>query len=102
MIELVSPDRCNRCDACVDACPDDVFDRTPSGVPAIARFDDCQTCFLCELYCPVDAIYVSPFRDARESVDEAALVSRGLCSRAPCGEARRRPRSAFGLRGLSG
>jgi NAD-dependent dihydropyrimidine dehydrogenase PreA subunit len=78
MIELVSADRCIRCDACVDACPDDVFDRTPSGVPAIARLDDCQTCFLCELYCPVDAIYVSPFGDARESVDEAALVSRGL------------------------
>ena len=78
MIELVSADRCIRCDACVDACPDDVLDRTPSGVPRIARIEDCQSCFLCELYCTADAIYVSPFKDARESVDAAALVARGL------------------------
>ncbi|MBV9288064.1 MAG: ferredoxin family protein [Hyphomicrobiales bacterium] len=78
MIELISADRCICCDACVDACPDDVFDRTTSGVPAIGRLDDCQTCFLCELYCPADAIYVSPFKDAREKVDEAALMTRGL------------------------
>jgi NAD-dependent dihydropyrimidine dehydrogenase PreA subunit len=78
MIELVSAGRCIRCDACVDACPDDVFDRTASGVPVIARLDDCQTCFLCELYCPADALYVSPFKDKREDVDEADLIARGL------------------------
>ena len=78
MIELVSADRCIRCDVCVDVCPDDVFEGTASGVPAITRIEDCQTCFLCELYCPVDAIYVSPFKDARETVDEAALVAQGL------------------------
>ena len=78
MIELVSATRCIKCDACVDACPDDVFDRTASGIPAIARLEDCQTCFLCELYCPVDAIYVAPFKDIREQVDEADLLARGL------------------------
>jgi NAD-dependent dihydropyrimidine dehydrogenase PreA subunit len=78
MIELVSAARCIHCDACVDACPDDVFGRTASGVPTIARLADCQTCFLCELYCPVDAIYVSPFKDIREEVDEADLLARGL------------------------
>ena len=47
MIDLVSAARCIKCDACVDVCPDDVFDRTPGGIPTIARRDDCQTCFLC-------------------------------------------------------
>jgi NAD-dependent dihydropyrimidine dehydrogenase PreA subunit len=26
---------------------------------------DCQSCFLCELECPQDAIYVTPFRERR-------------------------------------
>ncbi len=61
MIELVSAARCIRCDSCVDACPDHVFDAVPGGVPVIARLDDCQTCFLrVELYCPVDALGARP------------------------------------------
>lgn len=78
MIELISKDRCIKCDACVTACPDNVFDSRLDDVPIIARLDDCQTCFLCELYCPVDALYVSPLMDDREQVDEQALVAQGL------------------------
>jgi NAD-dependent dihydropyrimidine dehydrogenase PreA subunit len=78
MIELVSRDRCIKCDACVEACPDNVFDPTPGEVPTIARIEDCQTCFLCELYCPTDALYVSPLKEERELVDEATLIARGL------------------------
>ena len=77
MIELISDERCIKCDSCVAACPDNVFDAVPDGVPVIARLDDCQTCFLCELYCPVDALYVSPLREAREEVDERALIASG-------------------------
>jgi NAD-dependent dihydropyrimidine dehydrogenase PreA subunit len=77
MIELISSERCIKCDSCVSACPDNVFDAVPGGIPRIARLDDCQTCFLCELYCPVDALYVSPLRDIRETVDETELVSSG-------------------------
>jgi NAD-dependent dihydropyrimidine dehydrogenase PreA subunit len=77
MIELISSERCIKCDSCVSACPDNVFDAIPEGVPVIARLDDCQTCFLCELYCPVDALYVSPLREAREDVDERALIASG-------------------------
>jgi NAD-dependent dihydropyrimidine dehydrogenase PreA subunit len=77
MIEIVSEARCIKCDSCVSACPDNVFDAIPGGVPVIARLDDCQTCFLCELYCPVDALYVSPFKDQREAVDEQALIASG-------------------------
>jgi NAD-dependent dihydropyrimidine dehydrogenase PreA subunit len=77
MIEFIDAQRCTSCDICVNVCPTNVFDKT-DGIPVIARQADCQTCFLCELYCPADALYVSPFRDEREHVDEADLVARGL------------------------
>jgi NAD-dependent dihydropyrimidine dehydrogenase PreA subunit len=78
MIELVSHERCITCQACVAACPENVFDKVPHRPPVIARPDDCQTCFLCELYCPVDALYVSPLADAHERVDEQELITAGL------------------------
>jgi len=49
-----------------------VFDKT-DGIPVIARQADCQTCFLCELYCPEDALFVSPFADVPQDVDLVAL-----------------------------
>ena len=60
MIELVVASACIACDKCVNACPTNVFDTGPDGVPVIARQSDCQTCFMCEAYCPTDALYVSP------------------------------------------
>lgn len=77
MIELISQDRCIQCDSCIAACPDNVFDRSAEGYPVVARLEDCQTCFLCELYCPADALYVSPLRDRREAVSEEQLIASG-------------------------
>ena len=77
MIEVVDAERCTSCDICVNVCPTNVFDKT-GGIPAIARQDDCQTCFLCELYCPADALYVSPLADAHETVDEDRLAASDL------------------------
>lgn len=60
MIELVLAEECIGCDKCIDVCPTSVFDRGAKGVPTIARHSDCQTCFMCEAYCPTDALYVHP------------------------------------------
>ncbi|MBD2165602.1 ferredoxin family protein [Calothrix membranacea FACHB-236] len=73
MIELVSASRCIQCNICVNVCPTNVFDRVPDAPPTIARQSDCQTCFMCELYCPVDALYVAPQVDPLDSVDETLL-----------------------------
>ncbi|SOE50354.1 Ferredoxin [plant metagenome] len=77
MIELISESRCTSCNRCVDVCPTNVFDIVQGGIPVIARPDSCQTCFLCELYCPVDAMYVHPCADVHVTVDESALVAEG-------------------------
>jgi NAD-dependent dihydropyrimidine dehydrogenase PreA subunit len=82
MIELVSKDRCITCDRCIEACPTNVFDRGADGVPVIARQSDCQTCFMCEAYCPTDALFVAPtitaLADGDPLRDEAYLVSQNL------------------------
>jgi NAD-dependent dihydropyrimidine dehydrogenase PreA subunit len=60
VIEVVSAQRCIGCDKCVQVCPTNVFDSGSDGIPVIARQEDCQTCFMCEAYCPVDALFVAP------------------------------------------
>ena len=78
MIEIVSAHRCIACDICVKACPANVFDPVPQKPPVIARQNDCQTCFLCEIYCPTDALYVAPGAEGPTAVDEAAIEAAGL------------------------
>jgi NAD-dependent dihydropyrimidine dehydrogenase PreA subunit len=78
MIEIVSASRCTGCNICVHACPTNVFEIVAGGPPRIARQQDCQTCFMCELYCPVDALYVAPIADYPEQVNEAAEQTQAL------------------------
>jgi NAD-dependent dihydropyrimidine dehydrogenase PreA subunit len=60
MIEQILTDRCTRCGVCIDVCPTNVFDLAADGLPVIARQNDCQTCFMCELYCEADVLFVAP------------------------------------------
>jgi NAD-dependent dihydropyrimidine dehydrogenase PreA subunit len=81
MIEVINSERCIDCDICVEVCPTDVFDSVDGGHPVIARQHDCQTCFMCEAYCPVDALFVAPLSGpAPESsplTDQDALEEQG-------------------------
>ena len=77
MIELISDDRCTRCDRCVRVCPTNVFDLVPGRAPVIARPDDCQTCFMCEIYCPVDALFVATEVDRHVAIDEETVTRNG-------------------------
>lgn len=78
MIEIISASRCTGCNICVQACPTNVFEAVAGNAPRIARQDDCQTCFMCELYCPEDALYVAPVADAASGVDEDDAQVRAL------------------------
>ncbi len=78
MIEIVDADRCTSCNICVHACPTNVFDAVEGGIPVIARQEDCQTCFMCELYCPVDALYVAANPEAPTQVDRQFVESHAL------------------------
>jgi NAD-dependent dihydropyrimidine dehydrogenase PreA subunit len=81
MIELVSASRCIGCDLCAKVCPMNVFDYGRGEAPSIARKEDCQTCFVCEAYCPADALYVAPESDRSLPVDEGALAAQGKLGR---------------------
>ncbi|MFE7798079.1 MULTISPECIES: 4Fe-4S binding protein [unclassified Nocardia] len=82
MIEVVSVDRCIGCDKCIEVCPTNVFDRGADGIPVLARQSDCQTCFMCEAYCPVDALFVAartePLPPDDIQRDETYLIEREL------------------------
>ncbi|HEY6798977.1 MAG TPA: ferredoxin family protein [Kineosporiaceae bacterium] len=79
---MVVADRCIGCDVCIDVCPTDVFERGPGGVPVIQRQGSCQTCYLCEAYCPTDALFVAapvePLEPGAPQTDPAHLIATGL------------------------
>jgi NAD-dependent dihydropyrimidine dehydrogenase PreA subunit len=78
VIELVLASLCTGCGECVRVCPTQVFDAGANGVPVIARQEDCQTCFMCELYCQADALYVGPDHDHAKPVAADEILNSGL------------------------
>ena len=78
MIEVVVAERCTQCNRCVAVCPGNVFDPGLQGPPVIARPEDCSTCFMCELYCRWDALYVAPDCHRPVPVTAAHIKASGL------------------------
>jgi NAD-dependent dihydropyrimidine dehydrogenase PreA subunit len=67
MILTIDNERCIACKTCVEVCMKDVLrwdDATNR--PKISYYEDCQTCYDCEVSCPSVAIYVHPMH--REKV----------------------------------
>jgi 2-oxoglutarate ferredoxin oxidoreductase subunit delta len=74
---LVDAELCKACGICISLCPENVFDRDPSGLAVAARQEDCTACMTCEWHCPdfaieVRAERVTPAADAVASGADAA------------------------------
>lgn len=78
MIELIIAERCTGCNVCVEICPTNVFEPAAKRTPLIARQQDCQTCFMCELYCREDAIYVAPDCEGPAFVNKDEILASDL------------------------
>ncbi|MCW1384083.1 ferredoxin family protein [Novosphingobium sp. KCTC 2891] len=76
MIAALVEDRCTNCNACVRACPGFVFD-AGADRPVIARIEACQTCYLCELACEADALWVNPDEASASAPSPAELARSG-------------------------
>ena len=67
MIKSIDFDKCDGCYVCVELCTKDVLRLEEGTKKAVVAYpDDCQTCFTCEMNCPLGAIYVDPM--CREKV----------------------------------
>lgn len=52
---------CIGCKTCISTCPTDVIQFDKERKKAVITYpEDCQICHLCRLYCPVDAISITP------------------------------------------
>lgn len=60
-VELIDYQKCSGCLRCWQICPMDVY-RVAGRQPYIAYSRDCMCCYLCELECPEEAVYVDPGR----------------------------------------
>lgn len=77
MLELIFNDRCSGCGQCASVCPTNVLTFT-GNAPQISAPQACQTCFMCELYCPEDALYVDPDPERLHHPDPAQIAASGL------------------------
>ena len=61
MIQTIDTGKCMKCGTCVEVCMKDVLRWDEEAEhPRIEYFEDCQTCFDCEVSCPATAIYGHP------------------------------------------
>jgi NAD-dependent dihydropyrimidine dehydrogenase PreA subunit len=68
-VENINEEKCIGCGTCVETCPVDVFRMDKdTKKSAITYQEDCQICHLCRIYCPVDAITITPAKCVRPMV----------------------------------
>lgn len=69
-IASINEDTCIGCGECVVSCPMDVIRMDKKTKKPVIKYpQDCQTCHLCESFCPVDGtITVSPVKCVRPMV----------------------------------
>jgi NAD-dependent dihydropyrimidine dehydrogenase PreA subunit len=77
MIEFLFEEHCTGCNDCVQKCPANVFSLVAGGKPVIARQSDCQTCYMCELYCPEDALFVGSDCERAGTVSRQQVLAAG-------------------------
>ncbi len=64
-IETIDVELCNGCGICVKICQMDVIRMDEDNKKAIIRYpEDCMLCEFCALDCPVQAITISPQKNA--------------------------------------
>ncbi|WP_372745668.1 ferredoxin family protein [Lutibacter sp.] len=60
-MSIESINGCIGCEECIKSCPTDVIRLNSNTKKAEILYpEDCQICHLCRMYCPVDAITISP------------------------------------------
>lgn len=65
-IRRIDQERCIGCGVCVEDCPMNVIIMDEKRKIAVIKYlRDCQSCFLCEMECLAEAIYVNPYRERR-------------------------------------
>ena len=62
-IERIDYELCSNCKLCIQSCPLDILKWDEEKEQVVIQYpEECMCCFNCELDCPKEAIYVSPFR----------------------------------------
>lgn len=65
-VRIIDYEKCNGCGICVETCPMDVLRMNQDkGKAYIKYLRDCQSCFLCEIDCPTEAITCLPVFERR-------------------------------------
>ena len=77
MIQSIDRDACVGCGRCVERCPLDTLRLDADGKAYIAYPEDCMTCYICELGCPINAIFVHPFKAVPPEVLPGILEGKG-------------------------